>query len=68
MRVWLLRSETDGVITAIENQNAPDPDIYEIQFDYQVGDRVKKFHVGPASDRACHYERRDIRRGSEKAA
>ena len=43
----LLRSETDGVITAIENQNAPDPDIYEIQFDYQVGDRVKKFHVGP---------------------
>ncbi|MDD6324837.1 MAG: carboxylate--amine ligase, partial [Lachnospiraceae bacterium] len=43
----LLRSEKDGVITAIENRNEPDPDIYEVQFDYQVGDRVKKFHVGP---------------------
>lgn len=43
----LLRSEKDGVITAIENRNEPDEDIYEIQFDYQVGDRVKKFHVGP---------------------
>lgn len=43
----LLRSEKDGVITAIENRNEPDEDIYEIQFDYQVGDPVKKFHVGP---------------------
>lgn len=43
----LLRSDRDGVIAAIENQNEEDPDIYEIQFDYQVGDAVKKFHVGP---------------------
>lgn len=43
----LLRSEKDGVITEIINRNEPDPDICEIQFDYGVGDEVKKFHVGP---------------------
>ncbi len=43
----LLRSDRDGVITAIENGNGSDEDIYEIQFDYGVGDAVKKFHVGP---------------------
>lgn len=43
----LLRSDRDGVITSIENHNSSDPDIYEIQFDYGVGDSVKKFHVGP---------------------
>ena len=43
----LLRSDRDGIIRSIENHNAPDPDIYEIQFDYEVGDAVKKFHVGP---------------------
>lgn len=43
----LLRSDKDGVIRSIENKNEPDENIYEIQFDYQVGDAVKKFHVGP---------------------
>ncbi len=43
----LLRSERDGVITSIENGNGPDEDIYEIHFDYGVGDEVKKFRVGP---------------------
>ncbi len=43
----LLRSDRDGVITSIRNDNRPDPDICEIQFDYGVGDAVKKFHVGP---------------------
>lgn len=43
----LLRSDCDGVIQSITNRNEPDPDICEIQFDYQVGDAVKKFHVGP---------------------
>jgi biotin carboxylase len=43
----LLRSERDGVITSIRNENEPDEDICEIQFDYQVGDQVKAFHVGP---------------------
>lgn len=43
----LLRSDKDGVIRSIENRNEPDDDIYEIQFDYGIGDRVKKFHVGP---------------------
>ncbi len=43
----LLRSDKDGVITSIVNNNVPDPDICEIQFDYGIGDTVKKFHVGP---------------------
>lgn len=43
----LLRSDRDGRITAIENLNVPDDDIYEIHFDYGIGDEVKKFHVGP---------------------
>lgn len=43
----LLRSDRDGVIRSIENKNEPDEDIYEIQFDYAVGDEVKKFCVGP---------------------
>ena len=43
----LLRSDRDGIIKSQTNDNPPDPDIYEIQFDYEVGDPVKKFHVGP---------------------
>ena len=43
----LLRSDRDGRITSIENRNEPDEDIYEIHFDYGVGDEVKKFRVGP---------------------
>lgn len=43
----LLRSGRDGRITSIRNENKPDADIYEIQFDYNVGDEVKKFRVGP---------------------
>lgn len=43
----LLRSDHDGVIREIRNTNCADEDIYEIQFDYKVGDAVKKFHVGP---------------------
>ena len=37
----------DGVIRSIANHNGPDENIYEIMFDYTVGDPVKKFHVGP---------------------
>lgn len=43
----LLRSEKDGVIRSMTDRNEPDEDIYEVQFDYQPGDAVKKFHVGP---------------------
>lgn len=43
----LLRSDRDGVIRSMTNRNGPDENIYEIQFDYKVGDAVKKFHVGP---------------------
>ena len=43
----LLRSDRDGVIRSIVNHNVEEPNICEIQFDYKVGDAVKKFHVGP---------------------
>lgn len=43
----LLMSGKDGVIRSIANHNGEDDHIYEIMFDYTVGDAVKKFHVGP---------------------
>ncbi|MBQ6401016.1 MAG: ATP-grasp domain-containing protein [Firmicutes bacterium] len=43
----LLMSDRDGVIRAQENNNPEDPDIVDVQFDYQPGDTVRKFHVGP---------------------
>lgn len=43
----LLMSERDGVIRSIVNHNPKNDDIYEILFDYTVGDHVKKFRVGP---------------------
>ena len=43
----LRRSDKDGVIKSITNENTEDEDIVEIQFDFKVGDSVKKFHVGP---------------------
>lgn len=43
----LLRSDRDGVIRSITNDNGPDENIYEIQFDYKAGDAVHKFRVGP---------------------
>ncbi len=43
----LLRSDRDGIIRSIINENGPDENIYEIQFDYGVGDKVHKFRVGP---------------------
>lgn len=43
----LLRSDRDGVIVSQENFNEADENICEVQFDYKVGDEVKKFHVGP---------------------
>lgn len=44
----LLRSEKDGIITKIADGNEPGDDgLVEVQFDYEVGEAVKKFHVGP---------------------
>ena len=43
----LLMSDRDGVIRSIVNHNPRNDDIYEILFDYTVGDEVKKFRVGP---------------------
>ena len=43
----LLCSDKDGVIASLVNENTQDNDIVEVQFDFQVGDPVKKFHVGP---------------------
>lgn len=44
----LLRSEKDGIIKEIVNQNEPgDEGLVDVQFDYEIGAAVKKFHVGP---------------------
>ena len=43
----LLISDKDGVIVSQTNDNPPDPDIYQVQFDYKPGDEVHKFRVGP---------------------
>lgn len=43
----LLMSDKDGVIKSITNENEPNPDIYEIQFDYGIGEKVNKFRIGP---------------------
>lgn len=43
----LLMSDRDGVIRSIANHNPQNDDIYEIMFDYRVGEAVKKFKVGP---------------------
>lgn len=43
----LLMSDRDGVIRSIVDHNEKNENIYEILFDYTVGDEVKKFRVGP---------------------
>lgn len=48
----LLMSPKDGVIKSIENLNGPNDNICDVQFDYEPGDKVHKFHVGP--DRIGH--------------
>ncbi|MDO4633604.1 MAG: ATP-grasp domain-containing protein [Eubacteriales bacterium] len=48
----LLMSSKTGVIRSQSNENVPCDEIYEIQFDYQPGDHVREFHVGP--DRIGH--------------
>ena len=49
----MLRSDKDGRIVRLENNNDPDdPDILDIVFDYELGDEVRKFRVSP--DRLGH--------------
>lgn len=48
----LLMADKDGVIKSQNNGNPADEDIVEVGFDYEVGDEVKEFHVGP--DRIGH--------------
>lgn len=43
----LLMSDRDGVLRSIADRNPPQENIYEVMFDYRVGETVKKFHVGP---------------------
>ena len=43
----LLTSDKDGVISSQSNGDPNDPNIVEIQFDYNTGDPVSKFRVGP---------------------
>ena len=48
----MMRSDRDGVIVSLEDLHEPDPDIVSVQFDYKVGDQVRKFRVSP--DRLGH--------------
>lgn len=48
----LLMSDVTGTIQSITNSNVENDHIYQIQYDYQVGDSVRKFSVGP--DRIGH--------------
>ncbi len=43
----LLMSDKDGVITAQRDETSPSEELVEVQFDYQVGDEVHAFRVGP---------------------
>ncbi|MBQ9060690.1 MAG: ATP-grasp domain-containing protein [Firmicutes bacterium] len=43
----LLMSDRDGHILSQKNENPDDPDIVSVQFDYDSGDPVHKFRVGP---------------------
>lgn len=43
----LLMSDKDGVIVSQTDRTSEDPRICEVHFDYEPGDEVHKFHVGP---------------------
>ena len=61
----LLTSDCDGVIKKLENTNQSGGALVEVAFDYQVGERVRKFHVGP--DRIGHVivTGKDVREAEE---
>lgn len=40
-------SDRDGIIRSMADNNEKNENIYEVMFDYRVGEAVKKFHVGP---------------------
>lgn len=48
----LLMSDKTGTIRRVVDHNPKNDDIYEIRFDYRVGEKVRKFRVGP--DRIGH--------------
>ncbi len=43
----LLTSDVTGVITSIEDNNEENENLVDVSFDYEVGDHVRKFKVGP---------------------
>lgn len=43
----LLMAEHDGIIESQFDNNPENPNLVEVQFDYQVGDTVHKFEIGP---------------------
>ena len=40
-------SDRDGIIESETDHNEPNENIYEVHFDYEPGEEVHKFHVGP---------------------
>lgn len=43
----LLKSDISGMITSQNNNNINNPNIVDVQFDFDIGDRVEKFSIGP---------------------
>ena len=43
----LIMSDRDGYLRHQEDHNPPDPRIVDVQFDRKLGDKVRKFTVGP---------------------
>lgn len=43
----LLMADKDGVIKSQDNNNPVNSNLVEVQFDYNIGDSVKKFEIGP---------------------
>ena len=43
----LLSSDKDGVIISQGNNNPKSDTLFDVQFDYKIGDKVSKFRVGP---------------------
>ncbi len=43
----LILAEKSGIIINMINENEKSPDIFDVSFDYKIGDHVNKFRIGP---------------------
>jgi formate-dependent phosphoribosylglycinamide formyltransferase (GAR transformylase) len=43
----LILAEKSGIIINMINENEKSPDVFDVSFDYKIGDHVNKFRIGP---------------------